>query len=498
MRHTQSAVQKVGTVYVEVRLRHRVGNGPETSEIVTQVRDYLKRHHNSVKVGTHIKLGFPLATDIDQIEITGHSRTNTFPDVKHYELNENDMDVTVYSLFADDDCSSQAEADHIDSAEQQFNVVQLPSQAFDKLWESLIYAKPIKELTLRALTQAIHERRDSAEDWCSIPWQSTVLLHGAPGSGKTALAQGLAQRLSIRLSNSYSTTKLLQITSHVMFSHLWGETMKKIGEMFDSISRMAADETQLLVVIVDEVETLAGARGAAAMKNEPVDAIRATNEVLRGLDRCRKYENVVFIFTSNLPSTLDPAFVDRCRLEKAVDAPSTDAAFEILRMELNALLARGLIVFNTLIYSSSQDVSYDIWTERLSQPPSVPDQSPYSDMMQGIPSLEWAASHWPASAVTAVSELRRISLLAKGLSGRNLKGLIALARYEHLVDDPSDLHDVLIAFEQVVREKVGRSEDKSADQLQVEEDLDLPVNVKANIGHLSRLPIDCNTYSSDS
>lgn len=214
---------------------------------------------------------------IEKVEITGHSKSKAFPDEALYSPAENDMDILTYSLSSDDDTqppNGETGCEKSDTTSHKFHDIKLPNQAFDRLWESLVYEDPIGELTLRTLTRAVRMRWDNPDSCRTSSWQSTVLFHGPPGSGKSTLAQALAQRLSIRLSSMFPVTKLLQINAHMVFSRYFGETAKRIGQLFDSISDLASVGSQLIIVIFDEVETVAASRERALQKNEPVDAIR--------------------------------------------------------------------------------------------------------------------------------------------------------------------------------------------------------------------------------
>jgi hypothetical protein len=218
-----------------------------------------------------------LAATVELISFTGYSRSKEIPDMTIYLLAENEMEVVIYSLFEEGDSSYDSEDDHTENFPTQgFNLTPLPNQVYDGLWQSLIFRKPIKELVLRTLTQAILERRASAASWSTMPWQSTVLFQGPPGSGKSSLALALAQRLSIRLSHAYFKTKLLQVSASSLFSHLFGETMKRIGGLFSAIAHLAENGTSLIVVLIDEIESLVGSRELASRRNEPGDAIRVT------------------------------------------------------------------------------------------------------------------------------------------------------------------------------------------------------------------------------
>lgn len=66
-----------------------------------------------------------------------------------------------------------------------------------------------------------------------------------------------------------------------------------------------------VVVLIDEVESLTAARAGAMSGKEPSDALRVVNALLTQLDRLKQRSNVLVLTTSNLPSAIDTAFVDR-------------------------------------------------------------------------------------------------------------------------------------------------------------------------------------------
>ncbi|KAF2112412.1 P-loop containing nucleoside triphosphate hydrolase protein, partial [Lophiotrema nucula] len=218
----------------------------------------------------------------------------------------------------------------------------LPHKSIEGVWESLVYREPIPESMLRILTRMIEISKQGL-DPAIVTLQNLALLYGPPGSGKTTLAHGLAQKLSIRLGRDYAATKLIEVNSSTLTSKWFGESGKLVGKLFDTISTLSADETILIIVVIDEVETLAGSREKALQTNEVGDAIRSTNELLQGLDRLRQRPNVVFICTSNLKENIDAAFVDRCGIEQMIGAPSVEGAYEIFRSVINELIKANLV-----------------------------------------------------------------------------------------------------------------------------------------------------------
>lgn len=95
-------------------------------------------------------------------------------------------------------------------------------------------------------------------------------------SGKTSFsfAQPLGQRLSMRLSNTLTSSNLVQVNSHALFSRYYRETAKQRGQMFDHIPETPSDDAQQVIAILSEVESFAGSCGIRSQKNDPVDALR--------------------------------------------------------------------------------------------------------------------------------------------------------------------------------------------------------------------------------
>lgn len=304
-RPTKPAIQPA-TFYVEVRfladgMSGAFGKFQETAKIRVEVEQLIRRNYSEVKIGTVVPVGrlvryveglnsvrllhgghisqntgLPLAKAIDRVEITGYSKSQTFPDETLYSLTKSTIEIFAYTLASEEDVQSQDGKDgDMDLPSLPYESISLPHQTFEGLWQTLIYQDPVGELTLRTLTRAIKEQKDHPKLCLTSSWQNTILFYGPPGSGKTTLALALAQRLSIRLSRVFQETKLLQINAHALFSRFYGETTKNIGQLFRHISKLATDPEQLVVIIFDEVETVVASREKASQSNEPVEAVRA-------------------------------------------------------------------------------------------------------------------------------------------------------------------------------------------------------------------------------
>lgn len=87
-------------------------------------------------------------------------------------------------------------------------------------------------------------------------------------------SRALAHKLTIRLGRHFTKGLLVEIDSQALLSKWFGESGKLIGKMFEQVHAMAEDETTVVCVLIDEVETLTGSREKAVNGNEVGDALR--------------------------------------------------------------------------------------------------------------------------------------------------------------------------------------------------------------------------------
>lgn len=177
-------------------------------------------------------------------------------------------------------------------------------------------------------------------------------MHGPPGTGKTTLCQGLAQKASIRLSATYKETRLIQINTATLLSKFYSESAKQVDEIFKAVEKLCLENPEeFICVLIDEVESIANCRETGALHGEAQDSIRATNALLTGFDRVKANPNVLILCTSNMPGSLDKAFLDRCGVKLAVDPPSAASQYTILRDRIQKLIGNGIIVTDTQVPS---------------------------------------------------------------------------------------------------------------------------------------------------
>lgn len=299
---------------------------------------------------------------------------------------------------------------------------QLPAADFEGSWDALWYESSIKKRLMQYASSALLFS-DLGVNSQLISWNRVVLLHGPPGTGKTSLCKALAHKLSIRLSHRYTSSQLVEVNAHSLFSKWFSESGKLVSKLFGAITELVEEPQALVFVLIDEVESLTAARKAAAGGGEPSDAIRAVNALLTQLDQLRRFPNVMVLTTSNITEAIDVAFVDRADIRAYLGPPSAAARYEILRSGVLELARAGLIAD----LSSPQQLMPFKALELLPAASRVPQQQ----------STLAAASSMAAAGSTAESDdqaAERFSLglwhvvaACEGFSGRSLRKLPFLA-----------------------------------------------------------------------
>ena len=213
----------------------------------------------------------------------------------------------------------------------------LPDSSFEALWDAIIVDGNLKE---RLLSQAIvNFTVRHMLDRASLPLHGVILIVGPPGTGKTSLARGLASRTASSLKGSRGF-KYLEVDPHALASAALGKSQQAVKHLLGSVVAEQASSAPVIVVL-DEVETLAADRVKLSLEANPVDVHRATDAVLAQLDQLAEaYPELLFIATSNFPQAVDAAFVSRADLVATVGLPSPEACLAILTHSLEALASK--------------------------------------------------------------------------------------------------------------------------------------------------------------
>lgn len=211
--------------------------------------------------------------------------------------------------------------------------IKLPNKDFDALWEKIIVPDELKE---RLLSQAILEfTLRGKTDPVSIPLHGIMLLVGPPGTGKTSLARGLANRVAESFKGQ--SFQFVAVEPHALASSGLGKSQQAVRDLLQSRIAEHADAGPL-IVLLDEVETLSPDRKKMSMESNPIDVHRATDAVLASVDYlASKYPHLLFIATSNFTEAVDEAFLSRADLIEIIGLPTEPAIREIVTDTLQAL-----------------------------------------------------------------------------------------------------------------------------------------------------------------
>ena len=203
----------------------------------------------------------------------------------------------------------------------------LPDASFDALWDAVIMDEALKE---RLLCQAVVNFTVRPKlHRAAAPMHGVIVLVGPPGTGKTSLSRGLASRTAAAVKG-IGKFHYLEVEPHALASASLGKSQQAARDLL-SVTVAERANVGPLIVVLDEVETLAADRTRMSLDANPIDVHRATDAVLAQLDQLSaSHPNLLFIATSNFPAAIDQALLSRADLIMHVDLPGASACKRIL------------------------------------------------------------------------------------------------------------------------------------------------------------------------
>lgn len=155
-----------------------------------------------------------------------------------------------------------------------------------------------------------------------------IIFHGDVGTGKTASAEAVADRLTRLLDvEGY----LLKLSTRVRGIGHVGEMGTLIADAFDEALRIAG-KSRFVTLLVDEGDALAFNRGAERAHHE--DRV-GVNTIIQKIDDARELGGrLLIILSTNRFTALDPAVVRRASLVESFGRPTPEERRELLEMTL--------------------------------------------------------------------------------------------------------------------------------------------------------------------
>ena len=257
----------------------------------------------------------------------------------------------------------------------------LPQDGWDDYWDRIFVPDELKTRLLNYARFTIQRRK--AFSIVGLPVHGIALLKGAPGTGKSSLVKGVAQKLAAEAGEGGLV--FAEVNAHALPSQMLGDSQRNTLNLLERALPELAEKGRPMVVLIDEVDSIATDRHWVNAGSDPIDVARATEAALRGLDHlAAAAHQMVVLATSNFPDAIDPAFTSRLDLtlnleipdESAINAIVTDVLNEV-GSELDSEAVSKVVA--ALSGLSGRDVRKTVFEALVSRDASVPIDSPIRD-----------------------------------------------------------------------------------------------------------------------
>jgi transitional endoplasmic reticulum ATPase len=189
----------------------------------------------------------------------------------------------------------------------------------DVSWDDVGGLEDVRRLLVEAVEWPI--RHAGAFTHVGVRASKGILLHGAPGTGKTLLAKALARE---------SEANFISVKGPELLNRWVGESERGVREIFHK-ARQAAP----CIIFFDEIDAIAPPRGGG--NNDVTE--RVVSQMLTELDGIEALKGVVVLAATNRIDRVDPALQRPGRFDFLVEMPLPDTT---VRRAILAVLTRKM------------------------------------------------------------------------------------------------------------------------------------------------------------
>lgn len=205
-------------------------------------------------------------------------------------------------------------------------------------WDDIGGQDEAKRVLMEAVVEPI-ELGDLFKAYKKRPVKG-VLLHGAPGCGKTMLAKAVASAIRKAHGAAEAATAFIYVKGPEVLNMWVGNTEAQIRSLFAQAREHKAEHGYPAVLFIDEADAILGKRGSHSASILSSTIVPTFLAEMDGL-----HDNGAFVLlATNRPDTLDPAIVREGRIDRkvAVNRPAMRETAQILNIHLKrTVLAKG-------------------------------------------------------------------------------------------------------------------------------------------------------------
>ena len=180
--------------------------------------------------------------------------------------------------------------------------------------------KALKPPKFKALQDRLRSR--------SLPEGVTILLYGAPGTGKTESVLQIAKKTG---------REIIKVDISQTKSMWYGESEKKIKEIFTKYEKYSKKSAKTPILFFNEADAILSIRRNNLESNVSQTENTIQNILLEELENFKG----IFMATTNLAENLDPAFERRFLFKVKFHKPSTEIRTKIWQSKLKTLSLRN-------------------------------------------------------------------------------------------------------------------------------------------------------------